>query len=67
MQEYISGSYMFFSYKPLQKLRTNCGIMHYNGAHAGPGLGDCGGGCSRLLLLHPSSTFCTDAGPDVCT
>ena len=44
---------------------TNCGIMHYNGARAGPGLVDCGGGCSCLLLLHPSPTlFCADA--DVC-
>ena len=39
---------------------------NYNGAHAGSGLVDCGGGSSCLLLLHPSST-CADAGPDVCT
>ena len=45
---------------------TNCGIMHYNGARAGPDLVNCGCGSSRLLLLHSSSTS-TDAGQDVCT
>ena len=34
--------------------------MHHNDAHASPDLVDCGSGCSRLLLLHPSST-CADA------
>ena len=35
---------------------TNCGIMHYNSACAGPDLVDCGGSSSCLLLLHPSPT-----------
>ena len=52
MQEYISAPYMFSS-RPYKSC-TNYGIMNYNTAHAGPDLGDCGGGCSCLLLLHPS-------------
>ena len=48
-----------FPHKPLQSC-TNCAIMHHNSARAGPNLVYCGGCCSRLLLLHPSSTS-TDA------
>ena len=40
-----------FPHKPLQSC-IYCGIMHYNGAHAGLDLVDCGGGCSCLLLLQ---------------
>ena len=50
MQQYITLHVFFF-------LSIYCGIMHYNGAHAGPDLVDCqGGGCSRLLL-HAASLF----------
>ena len=55
MQEYISAHYMFSSQAFTEV--ANCGIMHYNSPRAGPGLVNCGGSCSRLFLLHPSSNF----------
>ena len=64
MQQYISAPYMF-SLQALTEV-ANFGITHYNGFHAGPGLVDCGGGCSCLLLPHSSPT-CTDAGSGVCS
>ena len=54
MQQYISAPYMFSS-QALTEV-ANCGIMHHNGAHAGPDKVNCGGSCSHLLLLHPSPT-----------